>query len=167
MQIPKSRYLYILAFLAVVGLLITAMIFEYVMMLEPCPLCITQRITFIILGLIALAAAIHNPTGRSLRSYGILMIVFAVVGVGLATRQLYLQGLPPEHAPACMPGIEYLVDILPMNELINIMFKGTGDCAKVQWHFLGLTIPGWTLITFIGYGIFGVLELIRKQDVAH
>lgn len=167
MQIPKSRHLYILAFLVVVGLLTTAMIFEYVMMLEPCPLCITQRITFIILGLIALAAAIHNPTGRSLRGYGMLMIAFAIVGVGLATRQLYLQWLPPEHAPACLPGIEYLVDILPMNELINIMFKGTGDCAKVQWHFLGLTIPGWTLLTFIGYGLFGVLELIRKHDVPH
>ena len=63
-----------------------------------------------------------------------------------------------------MPGIGYLADVLPMNELIRVMFSGTGDCAEVQWRFLGLSIPGWTLVAFIGYGLFGVLEMIRKQD---
>lgn len=164
MQIPNSRHLYICAFLAVAGLLATAMLFEHVMMLEPCPLCITQRIVFLIIGLVALAAVIQNPTGKGVRRYGGVMISFAIIGAGIAIRQLYLQGLPPEQAPACMPGIEYLVEVLPMSELVSIMFSGTGDCAEVQWRFLGLTIPGWTLIVFIGYVILGVLELIRKQD---
>ena len=165
MLIPKSRHLHILAFLAVIGLLATAMFFEHVIMLEPCPLCITQRVAFLILGLISLVAAIHNPPGRGLRVYGGLILTFAIVGAGLAIRQLYLQGLPPEEAPACMPGIGYLADVLPMNELISIMFSGTGDCAEVQWRFLGLSIPGWTLVAFIGYGLFGVLEMIRKRDI--
>ena len=165
MLIPGSRYLHILAFLAAAGLLATAMFFEYAMMLEPCPLCITQRIAFLILGLISLIAAIHNPTEPGLRIYGGLVLTFAIVGAGLAIRQLYLQGLPPEKAPTCLPGIEYLVDVLPVNELISIMFSGTGDCTRVQWRFLGLSIPGWTLVIFTGYGLFGVMEITRKRNI--
>ena len=166
MAIPNFRLLHFLAFLSAVALMAGAFFFEYIMELEPCPLCMSQRIVIIAIGITALIAALHNPQGHGKRKYGAAVLLFAIIGAGLAIRQLYLQGLPPGQAPACLPSLDYLVDVLPVMELMSVMLSGTGDCAEVQWRFLGLTIPGWTLVCFIGYGCFGAIELLRKNSLA-
>ncbi|MCL6271173.1 disulfide bond formation protein B [Sansalvadorimonas sp. 2012CJ34-2] len=141
------------------------MTLQHVVGLEPCPLCISQRIVVISITLVVLIAAIHNPQTKGKRNYGRIVFVLGLFGIGLAVRQLYLQSLPVDQAPACMPGLDYLVEVLPLTELITVMFSGTGDCAEVQWSFLGLTIPGWTLVCFICYSIFGLLEMVRKHHL--
>ena len=165
MTLPNSRILHFLAFLVSVGLMGGALTLQHIVGLEPCPLCISQRIVVISIALAALIAAIHNPGSRGKRNYGRVIFFFGLFGIGLAVRQLYLQNLPLDQAPACMPGLDYLVDVLPFNELIYVMFSGTGDCAEVQWRFLGLTIPGWTLVCFICYSVFGFLEMVRKHSI--
>ncbi|WP_281648407.1 disulfide bond formation protein B [Parendozoicomonas sp. Alg238-R29] len=165
MVIPESRSLHFLACLVSAGLIGGAFFFEYIMELEPCPLCMSQRIVVIAIGLTALIAAIHNPQRKSRRRYGSAILMLSVIGAGLAIRQLYLQSLPAGQAPACMPSLDYLVDVLPVMELITVMLSGTGDCAEVQWVFLGLTIPGWTLVCFMIYFLFGLLELLRKHHL--
>ena len=135
MTIPGSRLLHFLAFLSAIGLMAGALFFEHVMELEPCPLCMTQRIVVIVIGLASLTAALHNPAGKGRKYYGGAVLLFAIMGAGLAIRQLYLQSLPPRQTPACLPSLEYLVDVLPLMELIPIMLSGTGDCADIQWQF--------------------------------
>ena len=165
MTLPESRTLHFLAFLTSAALLGAAFFFEYVMELEPCPLCMSQRVVFFLIGLTSLAAAIQNPAEAGRRRYGKAIAVIALLGAGLAIRQLYLQSLPADQVPACMPGLSYLVDVLPLVELLSVMLSGTGDCAEVQWVFLGLTIPGWTLVCFLCYGCFGLIETVRKHKI--
>ncbi len=163
MTLPNSRILFFLAALATAGLMTFSLFLQHGLELEPCPLCISQRIVMVTLGVIGLIAAIHNPKTTGFRVYGGITLITGIAGMALAIRQLYIQNLPPEKVPACMPAIEYLVDMLPFTQIVQIMLTGTGDCAEVQWTFMGLTIPGWTLIMFTGFTLFGLVELFRRH----
>ncbi|MDA0979201.1 MAG: disulfide bond formation protein B, partial [Proteobacteria bacterium] len=101
------------------------------------------------------------PAATGVRVYGILTILAAAAGVALAGRQLYLQGLPPEEVPACGPGLDYLLDVFPLSEVLAMVFEGDGSCAEVLWTFLGISIPGWTLIGFIGLIGLALLQVIK------
>ncbi|WP_263081600.1 disulfide bond formation protein B [Endozoicomonas sp. Mp262] len=158
-----SRVLFLLAALSCAGLIGFALFLQHIEGLEPCPLCISQRIVVIAIGLAALVATIHNPGHLGYKIYGVLTSLLGASGMALASRQIWIQHLPPEQVPSCMPGVEYLVDILPLTEFVKIMLTGTGDCAEIQWTFLGLTIPGWTLLTFAGFTVFGIYEIFRKR----
>ena len=163
MQIPGSRLLFLLAFLGSVFMMGMALFFEHGMGLEPCPLCISQRIAVILLGLVSLAAVIHNPGRKGIKVYGFLTILAGIGGVVLASRQLWLQSLPPDQVPACLPSVDYLMEVLPFTEFLTIMFSGTGDCAEVKWEMFGVSMPGWTLLAFAVYALFGCFEMIRKE----
>ena len=166
MSIPQFRTIQILVFLSAVGLMVTALFFEHVMELVPCPLCITQRIVVVIIGLIGLTSALHNPGRKGKQGYSTALIVIGICGAALAIRQLYIQNLPPESAPACLPGLDYLVEVMPIMDLITVMLSGTGDCVEVQWTLFGISIPGWTLICFIGYTALGIFEVVRNRQSA-
>ncbi|MDP0589340.1 MAG: disulfide bond formation protein B [Candidatus Endonucleobacter bathymodioli] len=161
--LPKSKHLFFLAALVCVALMGSAFFLQYIEMLEPCPLCISQRIVIFILFIVAVLAVIHSPGCLGYRVYGGVAALFASMGVALASRQLWIQSLPPNEVPACMAGLEYVFDVLPLSELVKIMLTGTGDCAQVQWVFIGLTIPGWTLLIFIGFTIYGLFEVFRSK----
>ena len=166
MFIPASRVLYFLLFVACVCMMGFAFFLEHVKDLEPCPLCMSQRIVFIAAGLIALIAALHNPKKTGAKVYGVLLIVISAIGVALSSRQLWLQSLPEDEIPACGPGLSYIVENLayfPMQEVLTMMLSGTGDCADVQWVFLGLSIPGWTCLVFMSMIILGLFQLLRKD----
>ncbi|MCW7554971.1 disulfide bond formation protein B [Endozoicomonas gorgoniicola] len=161
---PRSRLIFLFVLAASAALMAFSFYFQFALELEPCPLCISQRIVITGLGIVALVAALHNPVNSGYRRYGFFLALFSLTGALLAVRQIWIQNLPPESVPACMPGIEYLVDILPVTDLLRIMLTGTGDCAEVQWVFLGLTIPGWTLIIFVGFILVGLFECLRKRS---
>ena len=146
-------------------LLAVALYFQHVMGLEPCPLCIFQRIFVIALGLIMLAAAIHNPGRLWRRIYGAGMLVFALLGAGVAGRHVWLQNLPPDQVPECGPGLEYMLQSFPLFEALELVFKGSGECAEVQWTFLGLSIPAWTLVIFIGILAASIYTLISRRGI--
>lgn len=166
MTIPQFRTIQFLVFLSTIGLMATALFFEHVMELAPCPLCITQRIVVVIIGLLGLAAAVHNPGRKGKLGYSAALVVMGLCGAALAIRQLYIQGLPPESTPACLPGLDYLIEVMPVMDLLTVMLSGTGDCAQVQWTLFGISIPGWTLVCFIGYSALGIFEAVRIRQSA-
>lgn len=147
-MLPSIRQTNLIIFLGCVGLMLIAAYMEHVMGLEPCPLCITQRAFVILVGLIALIAFLHNPARIGQRVYGILGILAAVIGGSFSSRQLWLQSLPEDQVPACGTSIDYMLEVFPLMEVLAMAVRGTGDCAKVVWTFLGLSIPGWTAIFF-------------------
>ncbi|WP_426415658.1 disulfide bond formation protein B [Aestuariirhabdus sp. LZHN29] len=161
MSFPRSRILYLLATLGCASLIGTALVMEHIMGLEPCPLCIMQRIVVIGLGVLFLLATLHNPGATGYRRYSLLCLITSIGGMALAIRQLWLQSLPPEEVPACAPPLDYMLESFPLIEVLEFMLSGTGDCAEVQWVFLGLSIPGWTLVAFSIFAIFSLYELLR------
>ncbi|MCF7981382.1 MAG: disulfide bond formation protein B [Pseudomonadales bacterium] len=161
--LTAPRQLNLIAFLFCTTLILTAFYFQYIMGLEPCPLCMAQRIAFYASGIIFLIAAIHNPTPLGQRIYASLTLFFSLGGMALASRQLWLQSLPEDQVPACGPGLEYMMEVLPWAEIVSVMLRGTGDCAKVQWTFLSLSIPGWTFIAFLSLVIISLMLFKRRS----
>ena len=123
--------------------------------LQPCVLCIFQRIAMIILGIIFLIAFLLNPKAVAARIYGMLLLIVAAAGGAVSIRQSYLQHLPEWKQPPCGPGLNYMFQTLPLNKFIARAFTGTGDCALITWKFLGLTMPEWVLIWFVILGVGG------------
>ena len=121
---------------------------QFGMHLDPCPLCIFQRIAFIAFGVVCLAAAVHGPRGYGRRIYGALAMLAAGAGAAIAGRHVWLQHLPPDKVPDCGPGLDWMLDTLPLNAVLRKVFTGSGECAKVDWTFLSLSMPEWTLIWF-------------------
>jgi disulfide bond formation protein DsbB len=163
-----SRSLYLLVFLACALLMVIALYMEHVMGLEPCPLCMLQRVAVIAVGVLALIAALHGPAGvLANRLYAVFIGLFALIGAGLAGRQLWLQSLPADQVPACGPSVDYLLEAFPLLDVVMIALQGTGDCAKVSWTFLGLSIPGWTFIAFVAFLAVMLFLLFRRPLAAH
>lgn len=118
--------------------------------LDPCPMCILQRYAFVVIGLIALAGAIHGPRGLALKSYAVLLALFAVAGGGVAVRHSWLQHFPPLRE-TCGTDLEFLLNTFPLTQALPKIFAGTGSCSKVDWSLLGLSIPEWALVWYVAF----------------
>ena len=138
------------------GGLIFAYYAQFYLGLAPCPLCIFQRLALFTVGLAFLAATLHNPQDGGAKAYGVLIGLIAAMGAGIAARHVWLQHLPPEEAPRCGPGLDYMLQTMPLNETLREVLIGSGECAEIDWMLLGFSIPEWTLLLFIGLGIAGV-----------
>ncbi len=137
--------------------LIFAYYAQFYLELAPCPLCIFQRLALFALGLAFLAATLHHPQDWGAKAYGVLIDLLATVGALIAARHVWLQHLPPEEAPRCGPGLDYMLQTMPLNETLREVLTGSGECAEVSWTLLGFSIPEWTLVLFIGLGLVGVV----------
>jgi len=144
------------AFIVCTGMMAFALFAQYVLLLEPCPLCIFQRIALIALGIVFLVAGIHAPGRVGRRIYAVLLAVPALTGIGVAGRHVWLQTLPKDQVPACGPGLDFMVDTFPVLEVLNMVLSGSGECAEVAWRLLGLSMPVWTLISFVMLGSWGI-----------
>lgn len=131
-------------------LLIIAYYFQYVKGLNPCPLCIVQRVVVIGLALWFLVLAITNAKkgGWFNRGINFLAALTALGGIAAAGRQVWLQHLPPDQVPACGPGLDYMMDVFSGTELLTELFRGSGECAKVDWTLFGFSMPEYTLAFF-------------------
>lgn len=163
MQLLTLRKLNFLAFLGCCGLIAFALILEIFVKLEPCPLCITQRVIIIALGILFLIGSLVNfhRTGQCI--YHLFIFLIAVLGIIVAGRHVWLTTLPPGSVPPCGPGITYLFQMLPLNQAMQTMFLGGAECSKVTWRFLTLSIPEWTLICFILFALFALWQGFRKN----
>ena len=157
----RARLIYLAIFLACAGLMGFGLYLQHVENLEPCPLCILQRYAFIATGLVALIAAIHGPGGLGRWLYSVVIVVAAGSGAIVAGRQSWLQHYPPKVLD-CGPDLAYMIDSFPIAQVLPKVFKGEGDCAKVAWKFLGLSIPEWALVWFALFIIGAVLALTRR-----
>lgn len=144
----KQRTVLAGVILLVTGLLSYAYYTQYVEYLDPCPLCLTQRFFYFLCGIFALVAFIRIQSVAWQKILAILILVSSVGGLGTAARQVWLQHLPPEQVPACGPGLQYWIENMPFLTTLELLFKGDGNCAEVDWTFLGLSMAGWSLLMF-------------------
>lgn len=162
MALPNKRLLNLAGFLCCAGMMGFALYAQYVLTLNPCPLCVFQRIATILLGIVFLIAAMHNPGKLGARVYAVLIAMAAGGGVAVASWHVYLQNLPADEVPACGPGLEYLLGNFPLGDALGMIFKGSGECAEVVWRLLGLSMPMWVIIGLGGLGIAGIWNNLRK-----
>jgi disulfide bond formation protein DsbB len=157
----NRRLLNFAGFIACVALLGYAYYTQYVQGLEPCPLCIFQRIGVAALGVVFLIAGLHNPRGWGAWVYTVLIAVASLSTVGVAIRHLYVQSLPPGTIAACGAPLDVLLQFTPVTEVIRKVLTGSGECSQVNWRFLGLAMPAWVLICALGLGALGVFTNTR------
>lgn len=162
MNLTGRRQLNFAGFIACAGLMAYALYAEHVLLLMPCPLCVFQRMAVIALGVVFLVAALHHPRGGGRRVYAILVLLAAGAGVGVAGRHVWLQNLPPDQVPSCGPGFDYIIDSFPLSEALRLIFTGSGECADVDWSFLGLSMPAWVVISVAMIGAAGIWNNLRR-----
>jgi disulfide bond formation protein DsbB len=160
--LPPRRVAYLLGFLVCAGLMGWAFWLQYAEGLEPCPLCMFQRVAVCAVGVLFLIAFLHNPGRRFAAVYAVLTLLFAGAGAAFAGRQVWLQSLPKDQLPACGMGIGYMLDTLPLADVIMRTLTGSGECAEKGWVLLGLSIAGWTLVFFIAM-IVAAFALVRRD----
>ena len=130
--------------------------------LEPCPMCILSRYTFIAIGIVALAAAIHGPRGAWLKGYAMLVTLLAAIGIGVSARHSYLQHNPPK-IETCGADLDFILSNMPLSKAFPKIFAGTGSCTRVDWSFLGLSIPEWAGIWFLAFAALVIwLAFVRR-----
>jgi protein dithiol:quinone oxidoreductase len=152
-----------LGVLACAALLAYAYYAQYVMHLEPCPLCIFQRVGIFAIGVIFAVAAAHDPAGWGRRVYAGLLGLASLATVGVAARHLYIQSLPPGTVAACGASLDFMLKVFPLSEVLVKVLTGSGECAKVEWRFLGLAMPAWVLIAAIAAGAYGLWANLRRR----
>ncbi len=163
LQLTTYRNLQVfLVIMAVIGMSFALFFLQRHLGLTPCPLCIFQRIGLIIMGGFALISALFNPKSMVVR---LILWIGSLAGIGWATivaaRHVWLQHLPADQVPSCGPGLDYWMDTLPILQVFKEVFAGSGECATVDWTFMGLSIPEQSLILFAVLLIVHVLILWR------
>ncbi len=164
LAIPDNRKLNVAIFAFTMATIGIVLYMQYVMFLPPCGLCITQRIFIILCGTTCLACAIHNPAPKGQRIYAGVAASMSIFGAYFAGRQIWLQHLPEEQIPACGPGLNYLLQNFPLVDSLNFLLRGDGNCAEVQFRFLGLlSIPEMAMVAFVMLFAACVFMLLRDQ----
>lgn len=139
------------------SVLMASFYFQYVMNMQPCPLCIMQRIVVMVLLALAMMSWFLGLTKPAIK-VAILIMVFALIGLYFAGRHLWLQSLPADQIPACLPGLDVLIRYFPWQDVVHALLWGAGDCAEVSWRLLGLSMPAWVALYFIAMFAAGVVN---------
>ncbi|MEH6667600.1 disulfide bond formation protein B [Psychrobacter sp.] len=168
-QLTTYRNLQVfLVIMAIIGMSFALFYLQRHLGLSPCPLCIFQRVGLIVMGGFALISALFNPKSKVIR---LLLWLGSLIGIGWATavaaRHVWLQHLPADQVPSCGPGLNYWLDTLPILQVFKEVFAGSGECASVDWTFMGLSIPEQSLILFSVLLIVHVLILLRIVKPTH
>lgn len=160
-----GRAPYLVVTLACAAMLAYAYYAEWVLGLEPCPLCMLQRLAFIGIGLVALLVTLVGPQrwGRWLAVAAVLPA--SVWGMATAGRHLWLQSLPADEVPDCGPGLYFMQNYgFTWAEIVQEAFTGSGECAEVSWAFFGLAAPAWTLMAYVGLTALMVMAALWPSD---
>jgi disulfide bond formation protein DsbB len=158
---PRTWFLFVA--IACASLIGFALYKQHMDFVDPCPLCVFQRLAFMWIGAVSLVAALHGPGPAGLRVYGAGVILGGLTGAGIAGRHLWLQNLPPDQVPDCGMGLNYMLDTMPFTEVLAQVFMGSGECAEVLWTFMGLSMPGWTLVWYSGITIVTIFVLVKAN----
>lgn len=164
LTIPGNRLINVGIFVVCVITIGIVLYMEHVMLLSPCGLCITQRVFVILCGFVCLISSIHNPGHQGQKLYAFTAASMCVFGSYFAGRQIWLQHLPEDQVPACGPGLTYIYDNFPFIETLNFLLKGDGNCAEVQFRFLGLSIPEMSMVAFVILFSTVLYTAFRQQE---
>ena len=164
MFIFKPRIWFLIVTLVCAGMLSYAIYVQHVDFVDPCPLCVFQRMAFMWIGAVSMVAVVHNPQAVGKWVYGGLVSFGGIAGASIAGRHLWLQSLSPDRVPDCGMGLNYMLDTMPFGQVLSEVFYGSGECAEVHWTFLGLSMPGWTFFWYMALtlGTITVLMILKK-----
>lgn len=149
-----------------------ALYLEFFQGLDPCPLCVLQRVALVGAGFFYLIAWIHfwiskNPNIWTVRAYGVLVLAFTLFGLVMAIKQIYIQHLPLGEAPACGPGLEYLRQTLPWDQFIAGLFQGDGECAVTGTRFISLSLSEWSAVLFTLLSLLNIHLICRRFSASN
>ena len=161
--LSTARKLLFGGFIFCLTLVLASVYMQHVMELEPCPLCILQRVLVLITGVFFLIAALHNPAKTGTRIYATLIGLSASLGAAVSARHVWLQNLPADQVPSCGPGLGFLMENFPLTDALSLVLRGSGECADVSWTFLSLSIPAWTLLAFLGMIALAIVVAWRQH----
>ena len=146
----SKKMKYLVGFLFCCALMTYALYAQYVLDLEPCPLCIFQRLAVISMGIIFLFCSIIDPKSKIAKLLAsFFFTVTATTGIAVASRHVWLQNLPSDQVPGCGPGLDFMLSTFPLAEVLEMVFSGSGECANVDWSFVSLSMPAWVIISFL------------------
>ena len=163
LQNISNRWLYLSGALFASGLMGFGLYLQYVKHQDPCPLCMVQRVVFIAILVVFALATLHGPKRVGERIYAALIVLLSLSGVGVAARHIWIQNLPKDQVPACGPGLDYMLETMPMGDVLQKLMHGSGECAAKGWTFLTLGIPEWSLLCYLALGVLSVLIVVRKS----
>ena len=144
---------------ACVGMLAFGLYLQHVVGLEPCPMCIVQRYALVLVAIVAGIAAFTR--GRLALALGsALVLLLSGFGAFVAARQSWLQWNPPEIA-SCGRDFYGMIETFPLKRAIPMIFKGSGDCTKIDWTFLGGSIANWSFLVFCLFALVAIVLLAR------
>ena len=155
------RQVMLLIAAACVGMLAFGYYLQHVVGLEPCPMCVVQRYAIILIALLAMITPARTNKGLNLIG-SVLLIITALAGAFVAARQSWLQWYPPEIA-SCGRDIYGMIETFPLQKVLPMIFKGSGDCTKIDWTFLGGSIANWSFVCFIAFALAAVWNLLRSK----
>jgi len=133
-----------------------ALFAQFGLHLQPCNMCVLQRICVITLGLVFLAAAAQNPGPLGARIYALLILIAGAAGVAVAARHIWISMQPLGSLPSCGADFYTMVEMLPITTVVAKIWNGGGECQLVLWRFLGLSMQTWVLIGAGGLGLLGI-----------
>ena len=162
-QSISNRILYLLGALFASGLMGFGLYLQYVKHQDPCPLCMVQRVIFIAILAVFAIAALHGPKRVGERIYAALIMSLSLFGAGVAARHIWIQHLPSDQVPACGPGLDYMLETMPMSNVLKELMHGSGECAAHGWTFLTLGIPEWSLLCYLALAMWAMLIALRKK----
>ena len=163
-MLVTRRHLLLTGFLISLLLIVYVLYAEHVLGLEPCPLCILQRIAVIALGLSFLFMALRPPQRKRSKCFAsLLLIIISSAGIVTAARHVWIQNLPPEKVPGCGPGLDFMITNFPLSEVLEMVFSGSGECAEISWSFAYLSMPSWVIIWLIFLGSYGVRSIHQNR----
>ena len=157
LSLAQRRLANLAGFLACVAMMGYALYAERVLGFEPCPLCMFQRVGVVILGAVFLAAAVHAPSGLGWqRAYLGLLSVAAIFPLYVSGRHVYIQSLPEGSVPACGASLDYMLDVFPLATVLKKVLFGAGECQKIDWTMLGLSMPAWVFLCVLALAVWGI-----------
>lgn len=159
----SNNWLYLAGFLFASSLMGFALYLQYVKHQDPCPLCMVQRVIFIAILVMFLLAATHGPKRVGQYVYACLIVLLSLSGVAVAARHIWIQHLPADQVPACGPGLDYMLETMPMANVLKELLHGSGECAEKGWSLFSLGIPEWSLLCYLGLGFWAVLIATRGK----
>lgn len=165
-KLLSGRRAYSIAAMLCLSLIAVALLMQYQFDLEPCPLCVFQRLAVLALAIIFVVAALLNPRSWGRVIVGLLGTIVAALGLLVAGRQTWLQHLPEDLVPACGPGLDYMLELFPLKKVVDLVFRGSGECAEVQWTFLSLSIAEWMMIVFSAFILFCLWPVFASRRVS-
>ncbi len=156
-----SRWLLGFIFLFCAVSFAAALYLQHATGLDPCPLCLFQRVVGMIVAALALVSFFINPKKIGQYLIGRPTLLTSFVGVLIGARHVWLQHLPKDKVPECGPGLDFLIDVMPLQDVIQKVLSGSGECAEVQWQWLNLSLAEWTMAFMVLLFIMSLAYLIE------